>query len=86
MKAKSRTGEENFVTCMRKALAARYGTQPVSLGGVFNIVKGSAKLHVMVSSKCQVLHMHTLSANSQRFLKSLWSHVKMWITGCSFMK
>lgn len=48
MKAKCRQGEENFVTCMRKALGAKYNDQPVSLGGVFNIAKGAAKLHVMV--------------------------------------
>ena len=49
VKAKIRTGEENFITCMRKALAAKYGEKPVALGGVFNIVKGTAKLHVMAS-------------------------------------
>lgn len=48
IKAKCRQGQENFVTCMRKALGARFKEQPVALGGVFNIVKGIAKLHVMV--------------------------------------
>lgn len=47
VKAKCRQGGENFVTCMRKALGAKYKDQPVSLGGVFHIVKGTAKLHVM---------------------------------------
>ena len=48
IKAKGRTGKENFVTCMRNLLAAKYGEQPVALGGVFNVVKGMVKLHVMV--------------------------------------
>ena len=45
---KRRTGEENFVSCMRKALGAHYGDKPVALGGAFQIVAGKAKLHVMV--------------------------------------
>eukprot|EP01137_Pigoraptor_chileana_P006107 Opistho-2@50065 len=45
--ARQRCGEENFVTCMRKGVAAAYPGQPVGLGGVFVIRKGKAKLHVM---------------------------------------
>ncbi len=48
IKVKCRTGEENFVSCMRKALASCYGDKPVGMGGVFVISQGSAKLHVMV--------------------------------------
>jgi hypothetical protein len=48
IRAKTRTGEENFVSCMRKALLAAYGENPVGLGGVFQIKSGKAKLHVMV--------------------------------------
>ena len=48
IKAKCRTGEENFVSCMRMALLRRYGEKSVAMGGVFQIVKGKAKLHVMV--------------------------------------
>jgi len=47
--ASKRTGDENFVTCMRHALARNYGDRPVGLGGVFVIEKGKAKIHVMVS-------------------------------------
>jgi hypothetical protein len=47
IRAKTRTGEENFVSCMRKALLAAYGENPVGLGGVFQIKSGKAKLHVM---------------------------------------
>ena len=50
IKVKGRTGEENFVTCMRKTLVGQYGDKPVGMGGVFVIVQGSAKLHVMVRS------------------------------------
>ncbi|XP_027045940.1 ester hydrolase C11orf54 homolog isoform X2 [Pocillopora damicornis] len=45
--ASKRTGDENFVTCMRNTLAGRYGDQPVGMGGVFLIEKGKAKIHVM---------------------------------------
>lgn len=47
--ASKRTGDENFITCMRHALARCYGDKPVGLGGVFVIEKGKAKIHVMVS-------------------------------------
>ena len=50
IRAKCRTGPENFVTCMRKALGGHYGDKPVALGGAFQIVRGKAKLHVMVSN------------------------------------
>lgn len=45
--ASKRTGNENFITCMRRALARRFGDNPVGLGGVFVIEKGKAKIHVM---------------------------------------
>ena len=48
IKAKCRTGSDNFVTCMCKALGGCYGDRPVALGGVFQIVSGKAHLHVMV--------------------------------------
>ena len=49
VKAKHRTGPANFVTVMRKGLAAHYGDKPVALAGVFLISQGKAKIHVMVS-------------------------------------
>jgi len=45
--ATGRTSEKTFVNAIRTALSAKYGTQPVALGGVFIIGKGKAKLHVM---------------------------------------
>lgn len=48
--ASKRTGDKNFITCMRHTLANFYGEdKPVGLGGVFVIQKGKAKIHIMVS-------------------------------------
>lgn len=43
----SRKGSLNFTEVVRKALKDTYGTRTVSLGGVFIISRGKAKLHVM---------------------------------------
>ena len=48
IRAIRRTGPENFVSVMRKTLGARYGQEPVAMAGVFVIVQGKAKIHVMV--------------------------------------
>lgn len=45
--ASSRTGTLNFTEAIRKALQDAFGTRTISLGGVFLISKGKAKLHVM---------------------------------------
>ncbi|XP_045598029.1 ester hydrolase C11orf54 homolog [Procambarus clarkii] len=45
--AKKRTGENNFVSCLRQALESHYGEKPVGLGGTFRLVEGSAWCHVM---------------------------------------
>ena len=50
IKASKRTGEENFMSAVRKTLHDQYKTKPVALGGVFLIEKGKANLHIMVSS------------------------------------
>ena len=44
---KRRTGEKNLVTCMREILADAWPDQSLGMGGVFNIVKGKAKFHIM---------------------------------------
>ena len=49
MSASGRTGSDNFVTSMRRTLALKYGDNPVGMGGVFQILSGKAKVHVMVS-------------------------------------
>ena len=49
IKASKRTGEENFMSAVRKTLHDQYKTKPVAVGGVFLIEKGKANLHVMVS-------------------------------------
>jgi len=45
--ASKRTGPKNFTQTIQDALKARYGEQPVSMGGVFVINQGRANLHVM---------------------------------------
>lgn len=47
IKASKRTGEENFMSCIRKVLGSHYGNKPVALGGVFLVEKGKANLHIM---------------------------------------
>ncbi|CAH2222794.1 ester hydrolase C11orf54 homolog [Pelobates cultripes] len=44
---KKRTGEDNFVSCMRNSLKTHYGDKAVGIGGTFVIEEGKAKLHVM---------------------------------------
>ena len=44
---KHRTGSKNLVTCMREALMEDFPDKSIGLGGIFNIVKGKAKIHVM---------------------------------------
>ncbi|KAL8591951.1 hypothetical protein ACOMHN_020429 [Nucella lapillus] len=47
IKASYRTGEDNFMSAVRKSLQTRYGDKPVGLGGVFLIESGKAKVHIM---------------------------------------
>ncbi|KAG9464735.1 hypothetical protein GDO78_019462 [Eleutherodactylus coqui] len=47
VKVKRRTGNDNFVSCMRKSLKEHYVDKSVGLGGTFIIQEGKAKLHVM---------------------------------------
>lgn len=49
IKAKKRIGQLNFITTLRKILKDEYGDKPVSLGGVFLIKSGKAKIHIMPS-------------------------------------
>ncbi|XP_069470864.1 ester hydrolase C11orf54 homolog [Ambystoma mexicanum] len=47
VKANKRTGGDDFVGSMRKALEQHYGEKTVGLGGTFLIQEGKAKIHVM---------------------------------------
>ncbi|XP_078081114.1 ester hydrolase C11orf54 homolog isoform X3 [Mustelus asterias] len=47
VRSSRRTGQSNFVSCMREALERHYGDKPVGMGGTFLIQKGKAKIHVM---------------------------------------
>ncbi|MEE6518600.1 hypothetical protein FKM82_029702 [Ascaphus truei] len=44
---KKRTGEDNFVSCMKKTLLEHYGDRSVGMGGTFILQEGKAKLHIM---------------------------------------
>ena len=48
VKASKRTGDQNYMSCIRNCLAEKYGDQPVGLGGTFLVENGKAKLHIMV--------------------------------------
>ncbi|XP_019379835.1 PREDICTED: ester hydrolase C11orf54 homolog [Gavialis gangeticus] len=47
VKANGRTGQHNFITCLRQILEKHYGDKPVGMGGTFVIQKGKAKMHIM---------------------------------------
>ncbi|KAL6040219.1 hypothetical protein STEG23_016036, partial [Scotinomys teguina] len=47
VQAKRRTGQLNFVTCMRQTLEKHYGNKPVGMGGTFIVQKGKVKAHIM---------------------------------------
>jgi hypothetical protein len=45
--AKTRTGKEDFISWIQAALGDIFGDHPVSMGGLFLIRRGKARLHVM---------------------------------------
>lgn len=47
VKAKNRTGSNDFIHSLQSTLSSHYGTRPVGLGGVFLLAKGKAHIHVM---------------------------------------
>ena len=47
VRCKARTGDTNLITSMRRALCEGFPGLSVGLGGVFQINKSSAKIHVM---------------------------------------
>jgi hypothetical protein len=51
VRAKVRTGDKNFVSTMREGLAAKMGKDCVGMAGVFTVVKGKVKGHVMPDFK-----------------------------------
>ncbi|SPP84782.1 ester hydrolase C11orf54 homolog [Drosophila guanche] len=54
--AKQRTGEQNFIECIRKGLEVHYGDKVVGLGGIFLIKKGAAHQHVMRDFSTTPIH------------------------------
>lgn len=53
---KRKTAENNFITIIRKILSEKFEKRPVSLGGVFLIKSGKAKLHIMPEFSKTPLH------------------------------
>jgi len=54
VRAKTRTGKKNFVTCIREGLMAQVGDAPskqIGLAGVFTVVKGKVNSHIMPDFK-----------------------------------
>ncbi|XP_011636288.1 ester hydrolase C11orf54 homolog [Pogonomyrmex barbatus] len=48
VRAKKRTGELDFISCMQKELEKRYGDKKlVGLGGMFEVKNGKVKQHIM---------------------------------------
>lgn len=47
VRAKVRTGPKNFVSCIRQGLKDHYGDRCVGMGGIFKIVSGNFKAHIM---------------------------------------
>ncbi|KAF2364454.1 protein of unknown function DUF1907 [Trinorchestia longiramus] len=47
IRVRQRTGEENFVSCIRKSVAAGFPEKAVGLGGFFRLLSGSVNCHVM---------------------------------------
>ncbi|XP_018610714.1 ester hydrolase C11orf54 homolog isoform X1 [Scleropages formosus] len=47
VKASRRTGEDSFVTCLRKTLEKFYSDKCLGLGGTFIMQNGEAKIHIM---------------------------------------
>ncbi|XP_076066605.1 ester hydrolase C11orf54 homolog [Oratosquilla oratoria] len=69
VKAQLRTGDQNFVSCMREALRDHYGKKPVGVGGTFLMAKGSAKCHVMPDFSTTPLNSDDEVANWLRFFE-----------------
>lgn len=55
VRVKIRKGEKNFVTAMREGLAEQVGDSHLGLAGVFTVVNGKCKAHVMPDFKTTVM-------------------------------
>ncbi|XP_041054105.1 ester hydrolase C11orf54 homolog isoform X2 [Carcharodon carcharias] len=64
VRSSRRTGQSNFVSCMREALERHYGDKPIGMGGTFVIQKGKAKIHVM-GFDLRVEHTHCFSHHGE---------------------
>ncbi|XP_073937291.1 ester hydrolase C11orf54 homolog isoform X1 [Castor canadensis] len=64
VKAKRRTGQLNFVTCMRQTLEEHYGNKPIGMGGTFIVQKGNVKAHIM-GFDLRLEHTHFFSRHGE---------------------
>ncbi|KAH0625202.1 hypothetical protein JD844_033428 [Phrynosoma platyrhinos] len=64
VKANRRTGEQNFISCIRKTLEKSYSDKPVGMGGTFVIQKGKAKVHIM-GFDLRLEHTHGFSHHGE---------------------
>lgn len=46
--SQKKTSDGNFIRCMQASLKRHYDTKPIGLGGVFVLMNGNARIHVMV--------------------------------------
>lgn len=53
---RKRTGQDDFITSVRKVLASHYKDEPVGLGGTFLLKEGKARQHVMPDFSTTPLH------------------------------
>jgi len=63
--AKNRSGPQDFIECVRQGLTDRYSNEgkTVGLGGVFLIVEGSIKSHIMPGFCCDRIMDHDFMVN-----------------------
>ena len=81
IRCKKRKGDDNLVTCMRKALLESFD-EPVGMGGTFFVKSGKLKIHVMPDfSPCPITSDEGV-ANWLKFyeMSSPWVALSYFIT------
>ncbi|KAG5313612.1 CK054 hydrolase, partial [Acromyrmex insinuator] len=67
VRAKKRTGNLDFISCMQKALTKHYEDKLVGLGGMFEVRNGKVKQHIMPAFSDTPLTSETQLNNWLRF-------------------
>ena len=102
IKCTTRSGKQNFVSCINNILRDSYPNESIGLGGVFCVTKGKLKIHVMPrfsevrkTDKAILvvfIYVYSYYMYLQFFFKYLyinrfhWNPVRMLKTGWSFTK